>query len=70
MNGVLFTINKDNIIVRAAIAVFTIDLLSSDPVEATAHPHEKDVDALNLVSSSDGNTLAITDHESTIANCL
>lgn len=69
MIGELFTINKDNI-VRAAIAVVTKDLLPSDPVEVAARPHEKDVDALILVTGSEGKTFKIAVHESTIADCL
>ena len=69
MIGELFTINRDNV-VRAAIAEVTKDLMPSDPVEVTALPHENNVDALILVTGSDGDAFEIVVRESTIADCL
>lgn len=69
MIGPLFTINRDNI-VRTAIAKVTKDLTSDAPVEVTARPHENGIDALILVTSSDGDAYEIVVRESTIAGCL
>lgn len=68
MIGELFTINRDNI-VRAAMAEVTKDLTPSDPVEVAALPHENNVDALILVTGSDGDAFEIVVRESTIADC-
>ena len=69
MIGPLFTINRDNI-VRTAIAEVTKDLTSDAPVEVTARPHENGIDALILVSGTEGDAYEIVVRESTIVDCL
>lgn len=69
MIGELFTINRDNI-VRAAIAEVTKDLTSDAPVEVTARSHENGIDALIVVSGTEGDASEIVVRESTIADCL
>lgn len=69
MLGPLFTINRDNV-VRAAMAEVMKDLTLDDPVELTARPHENGIDALILVTGSDGSSHELIVRESTIAECL
>lgn len=72
MIGLLFTINRDNI-VRAAIAEVTNELAWDAPVEVTARSHENGIDALIVVVGTDGTddeAYEIVVRESTIADCL
>lgn len=69
MIGELFTINRDNI-VRAAIAEVTKDLTSDAQVEVTARLYENGIDALILVTGTDGDAYEIVVKESTISDCL